>query len=104
MLSVTSQNVAVQWLTFLHIREGVGHLQISACKLFNQVYHGFPQSLGANVTVLEIPRLFRFTVHYYPAVISVRTDGERRYMTYTDRHRHTTQRLQPSSVSRNSES
>lgn len=81
MLSVTSQNMAVEWVTFLRIREGVGQLQISTCKLFNQVYHSFPQSLRAN----EIPRLFSFTV-YYLTVISVRTDGQRRCMTYTDTH------------------
>jgi len=100
MLAVTSQNMAVEWLTFLHSQEGVGQLQISAFKLFNQVYHGFPQSLRAN----EIPRLFRFAVHYHLTSISVKTDGQRqrRYMTYTDTDTQT-QRIRPSAVGRNSE-
>ena len=85
MLAVTSQNMAVEWLTFLRIQEGVEQLKISAFKLFNQVYHGFPQSLRAN----EVPRLFRFAVHYHLTLISVKTDGQRRYMTYTDRQTQT---------------
>ena len=88
--------MAVEWVTFLHIREGVGQLQISTCKLFNQVYHGFPQSLRAN----EIPRLFGFTLLSFGDYCeNGRTASVHDLCRHTHTHTHTTRRLPSSTVS-----